>query len=148
MQPALACLLWPSLLAFPVLLSKTPFDWPQDKGARWDSVWTYLVHLWNSDSLSTSELPSPVGLCLGLASVVVGQILVILYFCAREFGFFGELKSIQFVSGKSGDNKKSMLARIKTHVFQPEGFFLLGETFVVSSSTTFSIMYRYYYYYY
>ena len=102
--------LWPSLLAFPFVLS---------------NIWCDLaVGEHTKAPAQPLATPSPVGLLLGLTSVVVGQIFVILYFCACEHGFFGNLELIQ--SRPSVLIRKSTWSRIMAHICQPEGFVLLG----------------------
>jgi hypothetical protein len=70
----------------------------------------------------TSSWPSPVGLCLGILSVAVGQVVVLTFHYLRvKFKFFGcrpvqgEAVKYQFWEG------------VATHLKQPEGFFVLAS---------------------
>jgi len=77
--------------------------------------------------------PSPVGLCYGLLSVLVGQIVVILYFYFLRKGVFGRIRPIQtgdiYIKGSSSYDFKEGL---KKHLMQLEGIILLF-TYLVST---------------
>ena len=74
------------------------------------------------DSWNNKEWPSPLGLSLGIFSVIIGQIVVLLYFWAHSSGLLGKITSIQRGGAPSYDFAKELIA----HLSQPEGFVMLG----------------------
>jgi alternative squalene epoxidase len=76
-----------------------------------------------TDYWMTGNYPSPVGLCLGLLAVVVGQVGVLVYFYCRRNGMLGSLTPIQ----KEGPRKYDFMEGMITHLSQPEGFVILGS---------------------
>ena len=113
-----SCLLWISFLAVPLFFTfgKERYQdiFPSE---LYDTVPTNYWP-WRSDNL-----PSPVGLSLGLLAVVVGQVGVLIYFYFRRQGTLGELQVIQKEGAKPYEWSEGML----THLSQPEGFVLLGS---------------------
>lgn len=73
---------------------------------------------------SEPDWPSPVGLSLGILSVVIGQIIVIIYHYFHCF----HLKHTLIQPGKTDENfDKNMFWRgAVIHLCQPEGFLMLG----------------------
>lgn len=82
-----------------------------------DSLFFRPVH-------AAGEWPSPVGLTLGLLSVVVGQIVVIAYHFVRFF--YTHPITIQ----KEVRKPYEFWEGVRTHLAQPEGFFVLGSYLV------------------
>lgn len=74
------------------------------------------------DFYRESVWPSPLGLSLGLFTVLVGQILMLIYFCARRAGAFGETRAIQ----KEGSRKYDLTEALGAHFCQPEGLVMMG----------------------
>mmetsp|Transcript_26700 Transcript_26700/g.36856 ORF Transcript_26700/g.36856 Transcript_26700/m.36856 type:complete len:288 (+) Transcript_26700:43-906(+) len=75
----------------------------------------------NFSGRSTGVWPCPIGLSLGLISVIVGQLVVILYLYV--WLRFGNPTPIQ----KAGAQQYSFSEALRTHVSEPGGFFLLGS---------------------
>lgn len=111
-----AVALWVGLLAVPLFFThgdRYKYIFP----AEWyDEVPT---NYWPFD---TNNVPSPVGLCLGLLAVAVGQVFVLIYFYLKRQGYLSELRCIQ----NCGAPKYDWSEGIRTHLAQPEGFILLG----------------------
>lgn len=63
----------------------------------------------------------PLGLLLGIAAVVVGHVFLILYHGLRRSGSLGVTRRIQ-----AKERTYFFLEGLRTHLFQPEGFALIG----------------------
>jgi len=114
-EVAQTVILWPSIMLLPLCLTWNevyvkvfPDGW-YDKAPR---------DFWNNSSI----WPSALGLSLGIGAVVVGQILVLIYFSLRKSGYLGDVTSIQ----KIGAPEYELSEGIVTHLAQPEGFIMLG----------------------
>lgn len=136
---SLSCLVWPCILALPLILTTNgmykevfPAEWfdaqPRDFWYNSKGVW-----------------PSPLGLSLGIAAVAVGQFFTILYFTfiMRVQGLKnnqtkmkddGDAASrdrkgaISFPAiQKAGARPYELWEGLKTHLAQPEGFIMLGS---------------------
>lgn len=66
--------------------------------------------------------PLPLGLTLGLIAVTIGQAFTITYFYLRRTGYLGSVVAIQ----KEGAVQYDFSEGVATHLFQPEGFIMLG----------------------
>ena len=109
--------LWCSLIFIPLFFTYNnkykelfPIEWYDEKPT------SYYPHDMNN-------LPSPVGLILGLLAVTIGQICVLIYFYIKRQGYLNDLKCIQ----NCGVPKYDWSEGISTHLAQPEGFVLLGS---------------------
>lgn len=119
-------LVWLSLMLVPLLLSSPTVS--QYTGTHYaelfPSAW-YEDKTASSSSSSSSAWPKPLGLCLGILTVFVGQLCVLVYFGLFKFGYvsyqFREPQAIQIV----GPVSYSFVEGITTHLAQPEGFGLL-----------------------
>lgn len=116
MADVLSYLLWPAICTVPLVMTTNKtyasvFSSDQYVEEPTD-YWYNLERAW----------PSPVGLSLGLLTVVVGQIFVCLYIIGRRSQVLGSLVSIQ----KVGPRPYDIMEGLKSHFFQPEGFLLLG----------------------
>ena len=130
---------WPLIVALPLTLTAGnlyteifPSEW-YDKSAR---------DFWND---SEGVWPSPLGLSLGLGTVVVGQFFMLIYFIfyARQKGLENQEKSLKKSSGKPqtgapaptsfiaiqkvGARAYELQEGLMTHLAQPEGFVMLGS---------------------
>lgn len=111
------CGLWAGLMAVPLFFTLGedryrkifPKDWYVETPT---SYWPY----------DPNNLPSPVGLSLGLLAVMVGQSFVLLYFYLRRRGYLGPMSAVQ----KEGARKYEWYEGLFTHLSQPEGFIILG----------------------
>lgn len=77
---------------------------------------------------SNGAWPSPVGLTLGILAVIVGQFFVVVYFFLKHAGWFGPLQPIQ----KEGAPKYEIWEGLAIHLFQPEGFVMLGGYLILT----------------
>jgi sterol desaturase/sphingolipid hydroxylase (fatty acid hydroxylase superfamily) len=111
--PWTGALVWPLMLAVPLLLSSpySPTSYLQLFSAAW--------YEYNPES---TERPKPLGLVLGILAVAVGQVWVWAFFYLFKFGFLGTRpRSIQV----KGARDYSFGEGLVTHISQPEGFVLL-----------------------
>jgi hypothetical protein len=69
------------------------------------------------------NLPSPVGLSMGLGMVVVWQIIVVFYYMIRREGHrrYGIPQSIQYV----GPVEKTLTEELWSHLSAPESFLMV-----------------------
>ena len=118
-----AVLLWPTLVSLPLIL--TTNDLYKDV---FPSSWYDVspTDYWNGNI----GYPSPLGLTLGLITVVIGQISVLVYFCQWKIGKLGTLplRPVQ----RCGAPSYKLIEAMKEHLSQPEGFVLLGGYLVAS----------------
>lgn len=136
MSEALSYLVWPGLVALPLVLTHNdtyknifPAGW-YDEQPR--DFWNNAQGVW----------PSPLGLSLGLLAVVVGQFFMLTYFVwvMREQGIKnnaatkkddGETEeastklSFRAIQ-KAGARPYNLYEGLVTHLAQPEGFVMLG----------------------
>jgi len=117
MTSAFAWLVWPSIVILPLILTTGNFYQTVFPSTWYDNKPT---DYWQT--VEKGKWPLPLGLILGILAVVVGQLFTILYFALRRFGYMGTLVSVQ----KEGATKYELLEGISTHLFQPEGFVMLG----------------------
>lgn len=82
----------------------------------------YVLEPTNYYPFNKNNLPSPVGLILGLLAVAIGQIGLLIYFYFRKNKKLGVIISIQ----KEGARKYEYNEGLMTHLSQPEGFIILG----------------------
>lgn len=105
--PWVGCLLWPMLLAVPLILSCSPLSYDKIFPASWYEY---------------DGKPKPLGLSLGILAVAVGQIHVLIFFYLYKHGFLGcTPRAIQ----AKGARKYDWSEGVATHLAQPEGFVLL-----------------------
>eukprot|EP00041_Stephanoeca_diplocostata_P012388 m.207680 g.207680 ORF g.207680 m.207680 type:complete len:320 (-) comp18936_c0_seq1:1742-2701(-) len=107
--PEASYLVWLGIVLLPVVFTYN------------DTFATVFPSEWYIES-NDSPGPKPLGLCLGLLAVVVGQTGMILYHWLHRQHFFGKLTPIQ-ISGAPGYVFVDGLA---IHLAQPEGFVALG----------------------
>ncbi len=113
-------LVWPGLVLVPLVLTHSNLYSQVFPSAWYDGTATnYLGH---------SQWPSPLGLSLGLLTVVVGQIGTLLYFTSRKFSHLGKIQDVQ----KEGARAYEFTEGLLTHLAQPEGFILLGAYLIGS----------------
>lgn len=118
MEVLAAVALWVNFLSVPLFftLGKNRYEdvFPSD----WYVTEPTSYWPWSRDNL-----PSPVGLCLGLIAVAVGQVGVVIYFYWRRNGYLGQITAVQ----KEGAPSYRWNEGLATHLFQPEGFGILGS---------------------
>ena len=130
--PWLGMLVWPLIVSLPLLLSS-----PLSPTSYRD---IFPVDWYDYDPAGTDR-PKPLGLVLGITAVVIGQNFVVAFFYLYKYGYlsFGaEPTRIQ----KKNDNYVFSEALV-AHLFQPEGFVLLGV--YLSSTWMFHLMPNSYY---
>lgn len=113
--PWAGVLLWPLLLTLPLMLS-SPL-----------SVTSYREVFpagWYEYDPATDD-PKPLGLTLGLLAVVIGQVFVLAFFSLYRGRYLTRGVEPTPVQAK-GARAYTFGEGIRTHLFQPEGFVLLG----------------------
>ena len=151
MQSYASLLVWPAIVALPLVLTTGdlyaylfPASW-YDAAPR---------DFWNPPAGAAAGTavarPSPVGLVLGLAAVVVGQVFMLGYFIALRGGILRAAStastSAPASAVKSSAAKPASIQRegareydlnegLATHLGQPEGFVLLGGYLIISWMT-------------
>ena len=105
-------ILWPLILSVPLLLQHTYRD------------------VFREDWYDYSRGPKPLGLCLGLLAVAVGQVFVLCYQYLRWTGskYTGKLVPVQPNEYRVYDYKEAA----QEHLSQPEGFALIGGYLTVT----------------
>merc|ERR1719478_1908703 len=105
-------ILWPLILSVPLLLQHTYRD------------------VFEEDWYDYSRGPKPLGLCLGLLAVAVGQVFVLCYQYLRWTGskYTGKLVPVQPNEYRVYDYKEAA----QEHLSQPEGFALIGGYLTVT----------------
>jgi alternative squalene epoxidase len=136
MVPWLGTLVWPLMMAVPLMLSSSQsclhyrLLFPES----WYSV---DEHVRNPTS------PKPLGLCLGILAVAVGQFFVFIFFYLHKFGYLGGMIRVRdedvsisrssLASAPStpisiqtkGPPVYDFFEGLQTHLSQPEGFIIL-----------------------
>mmetsp|Transcript_3662 Transcript_3662/g.5469 ORF Transcript_3662/g.5469 Transcript_3662/m.5469 type:complete len:309 (+) Transcript_3662:241-1167(+) len=112
-------LVWPLMLALPLLLAydSSPFVY-----------WKLFPSSWyDYDSTRSSHWasPPPLGLCLGISAVAIGQVFVVLYFYFHSHGYLSYKKIAPPSIQVKGAPKYEFWEGLTTHLSQPEGFALL-----------------------
>lgn len=121
-----------SIVSLPLVLTYKDFYMSVFRPEYYDSS---PMDYWNS-----TRYPSPLGLTLGIAAVVVGQVFTLLYFHLWKKGMLGLAKtSVQ----KAGPPDYNYAEALFTHLAQPEGFLMLGGYLV--STWSFGLMPKSYY---
>jgi len=105
---------WPAILAVPLLLGYNDGA-RRFIPARFHEPW---VEGW----------PAPLGLCLGLLAVAVGQVVIVVYHYLHINGAFGPAVPVQ----SEGARPSSFSAALRSHVSQPEGFVLVGSWLITT----------------
>jgi hypothetical protein len=111
----LPCLVWPLMLALPLLLS-SPYS-PTSYQELFPASW------YEPAATPTNDWPKPLGLILGILAVAIGQFWTCTIFYFFKYGYLspGEPKSIQ----TNGARDYEFLEGLATHLAQPEGFGVL-----------------------
>lgn len=112
-------LLWPSICALPLALHR-----PEIYRAIFPSRWydeAPIVHAKGPSGIADPTTVKPLGLCLGLGAVAVGQGFTLLYHWLRRSKRLGKTQKIQ-----PHDRDYEFSEGLTTHLSQPEGFGLLG----------------------
>ena len=99
-------ILWPLILSVPLFLQHT------------------YMNVFRPEWYDYSQVPKPLGLCLGLLAVAVGQVFVLCYQYLRWKGSkcTGKLVSVQPNEYRIYDYCEAA----QEHLSQPEGFALIG----------------------
>ena len=115
--PWASAMVWPLIFSLPLVMTLpgSPLSYDQ----------IFPPSLYEYDHVDRESRPKPLGLCLGLLAVAVGQIFVLIVFYFFKFGYFSfgtEPLSIQTKGARLYD----FFEGVVTHLSQPEGFVLLG----------------------
>lgn len=114
--PWMSAVMWPFMLTVPILLNTpgSPLHYSKIFPESWYAI----------DSTESSS-PKPLGLCLGLITVAVGQLLCLFVFFFYKYGFLSHGEEPLSIQTK-GARSYEFLEGLTTHLSQPEGFVLLG----------------------
>lgn len=130
--PWLGIFVWPLLLFLPLLLSN-PYS---------STSYAQVFDLsWYEYDFSTGDRPKPLGLCLGILAVGIGQVFVIAYFYLHKYCFYADSTKNSTTPPPiqvKGAPLYKFLEGVKTHLSQPEGFVLL--TLYLSGTWMFRLM--------
>ena len=123
--PWLSAVMWPMMLTVPLVLNGETFHYSKVFPESW-----YVI--------DEAAGPKPLGLCLGLLAVAVGQLLCLFTFFFFKYGFMSETGKEPTSIQKKGARPYNYLEGVATHLSQPEGFVLLGG--YLSGTWMFSLM--------
>jgi hypothetical protein len=115
--PWASAIVWPLLFTLPLAMTLpgSPLLYSQ----IFPEVW------YEYDHSDPEGRPKPLGLCLGLLAVAIGQLFVLMVFYFFKYGYFSfgrEPLSIQ----TKGARPYEFFEGLVTHLSQPEGFVLMG----------------------
>lgn len=133
MAPFLAMFVWPLMVSLPLVLS---------------SSWSPLSYRdvfpseWYDYEPAGAGRPKVLGLILGIIAVIIGQSFVVAFFYLYKFGYFSSGAEPQLIQRKELAAYKFSEA-LASHLFQPEGFVLLGV--YLASTWMFHLMPNSYY---
>jgi sterol desaturase/sphingolipid hydroxylase (fatty acid hydroxylase superfamily) len=118
MLPWASAIIWPFMFTLPLAMTihGSPFVYSKIFPESW----------YEYDPSDANSRPKPLGLCLGLLCVAIGQLLDLAVFFFFKYGYFSfgrEPLSIQ----TKGARPYQFLEGLVTHLSQPEGFILLGS---------------------
>jgi len=113
--PWMSAVMWPLMLTVPLVLN--------DSGSPWHYTRVFPESWYAIDD---SSRPKPLGLCLGLITVAVGQLLCLFVFFFFKYGFMSQNGEEPLSIQKRGARPYDYLEGVTTHLSQPEGFVLLG----------------------
>lgn len=131
--PFLGMFVWPLIVLLPLVLSSS---WSP---ISYEDVFPKNWYEYDPTGLGR---PKPLGLLLGITSVVIGQSFVILYFYLYKNGVFSFGVEPTLIQRRQLPSYKFSDA-LASHLFQPEGFVLLGV--YLSSTWMFHLMPNSYY---
>jgi alternative squalene epoxidase len=113
-------LVWPCMLTLPLLLTCS------------ESLPCHYSRIFRREWYSYDGIkPKPLGLCLGILAVAIGQVFVWIFFFLYKYGYLSlgqEPISVQ----RKGSPEYTFLEGLQTHVSQPEGFGLLAGYLAVT----------------
>jgi len=112
--PWISAVMWPLMLTVPLVLNGL------------GSAFHYSKIFPESWYIDDSDRPKPLGLCLGLVTVAVGQLLCLFVFFFFKYGFMSQNGEEPLSIQKRGARSYDYLEGVTTHLSQPEGFVLLG----------------------
>ena len=117
--PWMSAIMWPLMLTVPLVLNDPSNNLHYSKvfPESWYSI---------DDEHDESTGPKPLGLCLGLLTVAVGQLLCLFVFFFFKYGFMSQNGAEPLSVQKRGARPYEYLEGVATHLSQPEGFVLLG----------------------
>lgn len=107
-----AWLLWPLIISLPLSLTA---------GDRYSSV--FKQEWYSPEHREAGAWPHPLGLCLGILAVIIGQIFTIAYHWLHvKYEVFGPVVGVQ----AAGPEPHAFWSSALEHLSQPEGFVMLG----------------------
>lgn len=123
--PWMSAVMWPLMLTVPLVLNEDKWHYSKVFPESW-----YTIDKDNG--------PKPLGLCLGLLAVAVGQLLCLFVFFFFKYGYMSQNGEEPLPIQKKGARPYDYLEGVATHLSQPEGFVLLGG--YLSGTWMFSLM--------
>lgn len=117
-------LVWPAIIAVPLFFTLGCDRFEHLFPREW-----YDMSPMNYYESGTT--PRFLGCSLGILAVIVGQVSTLVFFYFRRDSRLGKLTSIQ----KQGARKYDLQQALKTHLFQLEGFVLLGGYLIITWMT-------------
>ncbi|CAB9522095.1 kelch-like [Seminavis robusta] len=118
--PWLGMLVWPLIVSLPLLLSSSwsPISYQDLFPAEW----------YEYNPMNPSERPKPLGLFLGFVAVAIGNAFVIGFAYLYKFGYLSAVRGQEppLIQRRLLANDYEFMEAVKAHLFQPEGFVLLG----------------------
>jgi sterol desaturase/sphingolipid hydroxylase (fatty acid hydroxylase superfamily) len=111
----LSVLIWPAIVSLPLFLT-----YEDNYKSFFSSEWLEVSPVF--PTTNNVQWPSPLGLTLGIITVIIGQMAVLFYFTLWNAGWLGELYPVE----KKGPPKYDYWSAMLHHLKQPEGFVLLG----------------------
>ncbi|MGK3760083.1 MAG: sterol desaturase/sphingolipid hydroxylase (fatty acid hydroxylase superfamily), partial [Bacillariaceae sp.] len=123
--PWISAIMWPFMLTVPLLLNMPGS--PLHYSDIFPKSWYDIDNDGSSYISSSSSSPKPLGLCLGLITVAVGQLLCLFVFYFFKYGFLSSRYGEEPLSIQTkGARPYEFWEGLTTHLSQPEGFVLLG----------------------
>jgi hypothetical protein len=121
--PWLSAFVWPLIVSLPLVLSSSwsPISYKDVFPAEW-----YDIDI--DTSTSAVFKPKPLGLILGIIAVIIGQNAVITFFYLYKFGHLSSTPGQEptLVQRSKAFAPYQFKDAVASHLFQPEGFVLLG----------------------
>lgn len=110
----MSSVMWPLMLTVPLVLNAS------------GNAMHYTKVFPESWYMDDSDRPKPLGLCLGLITVAIGNLLCLSVFFFFKYGFMSQHGLEPLSIQKKGPRKYDYFEGVVTHLSQPEGFILLG----------------------
>mmetsp|Transcript_7312 Transcript_7312/g.15653 ORF Transcript_7312/g.15653 Transcript_7312/m.15653 type:complete len:367 (-) Transcript_7312:231-1331(-) len=118
--PWMSAIMWPMMLTVPLILNTPGIP------LHYSNIFPESWYVIEDSMVESTSSPKILGLCLGLITVVVGQLLCLFVFYFFKYGFMSANGEEPLSIQTRGARKYQYLEGLTTHLSQPEGFILLG----------------------